>query len=369
MPPTDKKLEKLQKLLEVANEDFATHDDLIQLSEAILSVITTEKKALLDALKDGGNDNKKEQEKVIALLGEKEKNLKLIITRLTYETEQAIATVDSRLSKTLSSEIKRLERKIPTKTDLTGLESEISAIKEGFNTLPTELTINNEAIRDGLELLQGDERLDKSAIKGLDDLIEDLRTIARTSQPQAVGVRLLRYLSDVNIEGITNGQTLIWNSTTNRFEPGSGGGGASPLTTKGDLYTYSTADARLPVGSNGQVLSVDSAESTGLKWIALAGGGDMVLAASQIVSGLKTYLAGTLGLRNVANTFTSFFTNTNTASRTYTLQNVDGTVALTVQDVDYEVTDTTKGIILKSANGTRWRIGITNNGELTAVSL
>lgn len=36
-----------------------------------------------------------------------------------------------------------------------------------------------------------------------------------------------------------------------------------------------------------------------------------------------------LNMRNVANTFTSFFTNTNTASRTYTLPDKDGTVAMT----------------------------------------
>lgn len=46
----------------------------------------------------------------------------------------------------------------------------------------------------------------------------------------------------------------------------SAGGGSSPLTTKGDLYTYSTVDARLGVGTNGQVLTADSAEATGLKW-------------------------------------------------------------------------------------------------------
>lgn len=57
------------------------------------------------------------------------------------------------------------------------------------------------------------------------------------------------------------------------------------------------------------------------------GGGDMVLASSQTVSGLKTFLSGMFGLRNIANTFTSFFTNANTASRTYTLQNRDGTLA------------------------------------------
>ena len=49
----------------------------------------------------------------------------------------------------------------------------------------------------------------------------------------------------------------------------------------------------------------------------------MVLASTQINSGLKTFLDTTFGLRNVANTFTSFFTNTNTASRTYTLKDSD----------------------------------------------
>lgn len=45
-----------------------------------------------------------------------------------------------------------------------------------------------------------------------------------------------------------------------------GSAGASPLTTKGDLFTFDTANARLPVGSNGQTLVADSAAGTGLKW-------------------------------------------------------------------------------------------------------
>lgn len=50
-------------------------------------------------------------------------------------------------------------------------------------------------------------------------------------------------------------------------------GGGSPLTTKGDLYTYSTVDARLPIGTNGYVLTADSAEATGMKWAAVSGTG------------------------------------------------------------------------------------------------
>lgn len=40
-----------------------------------------------------------------------------------------------------------------------------------------------------------------------------------------------------------------------------------PLTTKGDLFTYDTDDARLAVGTDGYKLVSDSGEATGLKWI------------------------------------------------------------------------------------------------------
>ncbi len=41
---------------------------------------------------------------------------------------------------------------------------------------------------------------------------------------------------------------------------------SSPLTAKGDLYTYSTVPAKLAVGSNGETLVADSSATTGLRW-------------------------------------------------------------------------------------------------------
>ena len=45
-----------------------------------------------------------------------------------------------------------------------------------------------------------------------------------------------------------------------------GTGTASPLTTKGDLYTFNSTNARLPVGLDTQILIADSTQTTGLKW-------------------------------------------------------------------------------------------------------
>ena len=65
---------------------------------------------------------------------------------------------------------------------------------------------------------------------------------------------------------------------------------ASPLTTKGDIYTRtSSADARLAVGTNGQVLTADSNEATGLKFATPASGGKVL----QVVTGQQTGFAST----------------------------------------------------------------------------
>ena len=45
------------------------------------------------------------------------------------------------------------------------------------------------------------------------------------------------------------------------------GGGSSPLTTKGDIYVRNaSADTRLPIGLDTQMLVADSSTATGLKW-------------------------------------------------------------------------------------------------------
>lgn len=72
-------------------------------------------------------------------------------------------------------------------------------------------------------------------------------------------------------------------------------GTSSPLTTKGDLYTYDTGNARLPVGTNGQVLSANSAQATGLEWITPASGGDASTNTATSVDSEVALFSGTGG--------------------------------------------------------------------------
>lgn len=81
-------------------------------------------------------------------------------------------------------------------------------------------------------------------------------------------------------------------------------GGSSPLTTKGNLYTYSTTDARLGVGTNGQVLTADSTAATGLKWASAGSSGKLLQAVSASTTTAKTIATTSLTDTNITATIT-----------------------------------------------------------------
>lgn len=62
----------------------------------------------------------------------------------------------------------------------------------------------------------------------------------------------------------TSGNVLTSNGTT---WTSAAAGGSSPLTTKGDLYGFTTVNARVPIGTNGARLTADSGSSSGLSWL------------------------------------------------------------------------------------------------------
>lgn len=74
-------------------------------------------------------------------------------------------------------------------------------------------------------------------------------------------------ITSTRLRGAVKGGSFVKDAGTGlQFLMADGSVTVSPLTTKGDLYTFDTAPARLPVGLDTQVLLADSTTPTGLKW-------------------------------------------------------------------------------------------------------
>lgn len=92
-----------------------------------------------------------------------------------------------------------------------------------------------------------------------------------------------------------NSSTSSWTTVAGLGAQGAtGASGTAPLTTKGDLLTYNTAATRLGVGTDGYVLTADSAQSTGIKWAA-ASAGAYTLLSTTTLSGTTTTISSISG--------------------------------------------------------------------------
>jgi len=81
-------------------------------------------------------------------------------------------------------------------------------------------------------------------------------------------------------------------------------GGGSPLTTKGDIFGFDSADARIPVGADNLVLMADSAETLGVKY-ALVANANVAAAAAIDYSKLATLTSGNILVGSAGNVATS----------------------------------------------------------------
>ena len=146
------------------------------------------------------------------------------------------------------------------------------------------------------------------------DLVTDLPAdFAAFGQPVDTSLKALNpetTLGDIAYRSATsNTNTRLGIGTSGQVLAVSGGGvpawtttaDVTPLTTKGDLFTFTTVDARIGVGTNGQILQADSAEATGLKWATPAASSqNFSLISSAALTGATTItISGISGMNSL----------------------------------------------------------------------
>jgi len=103
-------------------------------------------------------------------------------------------------------------------------------------------------------------------------------------------------------------------------------GAVSPLTTKGDLYTFGSSDTRIGVGANDTVLIADSSTATGLKWGTPASGG-ITLITETVASAVTSITYGSIPstYKDLLLVFDGLTTSTNDTQFVIRLNNDSGT--------------------------------------------
>jgi hypothetical protein len=165
------------------------------------------------------------------------------------------------------------------------------------------------------------------------------------------------YLKDTDVIQVYSGSAWVTKS------------GGSPLTTKGDVYTYSTTDARIAVGANGTVLTADSAEATGLKWVSPATTSTIPYRASSEYAPPVSAFLSSLGTPTAESTFyMPIFLPSGTADRISTRSATisgSGTVRLGIYNADANNLPSTvlldAGTVTVNASNTTFSITISQS--------
>lgn len=144
-----------------------------------------------------------------------------------------------------------------------------------------------------------------------------------------------------------NGDVLTVDTSTATGLKWAAAAASSPLTTKGDLYTYSTTNARLGVGANGETLVADSGTTTGLTWQA-----DWNVGKNKFINGdFRIWQRGTSFSNPTGGTYTSDrwrvgYDGTASTTRTFSRETfTPGTAPVAGYEGTYyaRITTTTKG--------------------------
>jgi len=159
----------------------ATYADLKQNMDFFLKLMKEVRIQLESKITDGNDKNNKELISISKALNASYKKLEDSIKISSSDSEKKISSNYIKFE----TELKRVESLIPKIPDLPNIKDLEDRITNRINSIKSltaddfkKIFISNGiAIRDGLERLKGEERLDKSAIRGIETIEDDIKKI------------------------------------------------------------------------------------------------------------------------------------------------------------------------------------------------
>ena len=258
-------LQNLQTLLSALRKDHLGREEFLKEFERVLAFVkqlkNTNKQVISGAY-----------ERVNLLALRLKENNEQDIEKAKREMAGLIEDYLSKVETATNQKMREVDEKVKElKNGIDGKDADEQAIADRvlrevqspiIEKIEKNLPKLGEPIRDALELLAGDQRLDKSAIRGLDELLEKHNG---QNIPYVGGIRYLSQLVDILIgSDLADGHAIVWDATNKRWKNGEVSG----------TSTINFADSETPTGD------VDGANT------------DFVLAHTPETGSLKVYLNG-----------------------------------------------------------------------------
>lgn len=258
-------LQNLQTLLSALRKDHLGREEFLKEFERVLAFVkqlkNTNKQVISGAY-----------ERVNLLALRLKENNEQDIEKAKREMAGLIEDYLSKVETATNQKMREVDEKVKElKNGIDGKDADEQAIADKvlrevqspiIEKIEKNLPKLGDPIRDALELLDGDQRLDKSAIRGLDELLEKHNG---QNIPYVGGIRYLSQLVDILIgSDLADGHAIVWDATNKRWKNGEVSG----------TSTINFADSETPTGD------VDGANT------------DFVLAHTPETGSLKVYLNG-----------------------------------------------------------------------------
>lgn len=206
----EKEIKKLRQLMSILSEDSLTKEEFVRSFELVIKTIKD--------LQKTNNDEFDAIKQTVDILSEKLKtDNETDLGALKYQMNEAVCDYCDKMDIKYTEAMRKIDAKLSTiengkDADETRIVATVLAqIPPAIEPIPE----TPEIIRDKLETLKEDERLDKSAIKGLREEIEELRSLISSKKGGGGGgFRKLKWIAETPVGDLDGVNAVFYLSTT-----------------------------------------------------------------------------------------------------------------------------------------------------------